>query len=218
VGDPSGAGQFEYQQGQQPADRGDDAGAGVAGPSDQVGQVQRGQVGQRQQQPGPGGVDPGGPGGRVQDPGGGQVGVPARGGRVDAGLGFGAAQQPAEALLGQDLGDRGAVQRGLLGGQPGGDLIAGQSLSAQRDDPAADPVLGRRGARRWAGFAGRGEQVQLPGPPLADQVDHRPPGVAETVRGLLVGQALDVPGADRLVPALVHLVGSGERLRPRPLR
>src|SRR6266516_369101 len=32
------------------------------------------------------------------------------------------AQQPAEPLLGEDLGDAGAVERGVLGGQPGGDL------------------------------------------------------------------------------------------------
>jgi hypothetical protein len=40
VGDPPGAGELQRQQGQQPADIGDDTGAGVAGGPDQGGQVQ----------------------------------------------------------------------------------------------------------------------------------------------------------------------------------
>ena len=53
----------------------------------------------------------------------GQLGVPAGGGGAGAGLGRGAAQQPAEPLLGEDLPDPGAVQRGALGAQPGADLV-----------------------------------------------------------------------------------------------
>ena len=213
VGDPPGAGELERQQGQQPADGGDDPGAGVAGRRGQGGQVQGHQVRDGQQQPGPGGVQPVRPGAEVDDRRGRPGRVPAGGGRGDAGLGLGAAQQPAEPLLGQDLRDRGAVQRGVLGRQPGGDLVGGQALPAQLDHPAADPVLGRRGAGRRAGLAGRGEQLQLPGPVLADQVDHRPPGVAEPRARLRVRQPVDEVGAQRLVPPLVHLLRGGEPLR-----
>ena len=71
---------------------------------------------------------------------------------------------------------------------------------------------------RRAGLAGRGEQLQLPGPVLADQVDHRPPGVAEPRARLGVGQPVDEVGAQRLVPPLVHLLRGGEPLRPGMLR
>lgn len=214
VPDPPGAGELEGQQGQQPADRGDDPGAGVAGLGGQRGQVQGDQVGDGQQQPGPGRVQPPRPGGDVQDLGRGQVRVPAGGGRAGAGLGLRAAQQPAEPLPGEDLRDRGAVQRGALRRRPGGDLVAGQPLPAQPDDPAADSLLGRGHPRRRAGLAGRREQLQPPGPVVADQVDHRPPGIAEPGPGLLIRQALGEIGAQRLIPPLVHLLRGGEPLRP----
>ena len=83
VGDPPGAGELEGQQGQQPAGRGDDAGAGVAGRGGQGGQVQGGQVGNGQQQPGPGRVQPLRPGAEVDDLRRGQGGVPAGGGRAE---------------------------------------------------------------------------------------------------------------------------------------
>ena len=213
VGDPPGAGELERQQGQQPRHRGDDPGAGVAGRRGQGGQVQRHQVRDGEQQPGPGAVQPVRPGTEVDDPAAGQVRVAAGGGRGDAGLGLRAAQQPPEPLLGEDLRDRGAVQRGVLGLQPPGDLIGGQPLPPQLDDPAADPVFGRRGAGSRAGLAGRGEQRQVPGPVLADQVDHRPPGVAEPRARLRIRQPVHEVGAQRLVPPLVHLVRRGEPLR-----
>jgi hypothetical protein len=50
---PRSSSSLERQQGQQPADRGDDPGAGVAGLADQGGQGQGHQVGDGQQQPGP---------------------------------------------------------------------------------------------------------------------------------------------------------------------
>ena len=98
----------------------------------------------------------------------------------------------------------------MLGGQPRGDLIGGQPLAAQLDHPAADTLLGGGDARWWAGLAGWDEQLQPPGPPLADQVDHRPAGVAEPVGGLLVGQPVDEEGAQRLVAAVVYLRRRGE--------
>ena len=58
VGDPPGAGEFQRQQGQQPAGGGHDPGAGVAGRVDQGGQVEGDQVGDQQQQPGLGRVHP----------------------------------------------------------------------------------------------------------------------------------------------------------------
>ena len=213
VGDPPGAGELERQQGQQPGDGGDDAGAGVAGRRGQGGQVQGHQVRDGEQQPGPGAVQPVRPGAEVDDRRGRPGRVAAGSGRGDAGLGLRVPQQPPEPLLGEDLRDRGAVQRGVLGFQPPGDLIGGQPLPPQLDDPAAGPVLGRRGAGGRAGLAGRGEQLQLPGPVLADQVDHRPPGVAEPRARLRIRQPVHEVGAQRLVPPLVHLLRGGEPLR-----
>jgi hypothetical protein len=218
VGDPPGAGELERQQGQQPAGRGDDPGAGVAGRGGQGGQVQVHQVRDDEQQPGPDGVQPGRPGGEVDHLGARQAGVPAGCGRADAGLGLGAADQPPESFLGQDLPDRRAVQGPALGGQPRRDLVGGQSLPAQLDHPAAGPVLRRRRAGRRAGLLRRGEQLQLAGPVLADQVDHRPAGVAEPLSGLFIGQPVREERAQRLVPALVHLAGGSEPPGPVPLR
>jgi hypothetical protein len=210
VGDPAGAGELERQQRQEPAGGGDDSGGGVAGRADQASQVQGHQVGQHQQQPGPGRVQPMRPGIEVQHGSPWQAGVAAGGGRGGA-LGRGwAAQQPAEPLLGEDLADAGAIQRGSLGGQPRRDLIGGQALAAQPDHPAADTLLGRRHTRRRAGLAGRGKQLQPPGAVLTHQVDHRPAGVAEAVGGLLVGQPVDEERAQRLVAAVVDLRGGGE--------
>ncbi len=210
---PPGAGQLEREQGQQPRHRGDDAGARVARRGGQGGQVQGGQVGQDEQQPGAYGVQLPGPGAEVDDRRPGQGRVAAVGGRRGAGLRLGAADQPAEPLLGEDLADAGAVQRRAPGGQPRGDLVGGQALPAQLDHLASRPVLGRGGAGRRAGLAGRGEQLQLPGPVLAHQVDHRPAGVAEPLPGLGVGQPLHEVSPQRLVPALVHLAGGGEPAR-----
>jgi len=220
VGHAPGAGQLEHEQGQQPVHGGDDPGAGVAGRGGQRGQVQGHQVRDRQQQPGPDCLHPARPGGEVQDLRRRQVRVPPGGGRGDAGLRLGAAQQPPEPFLREDLPDRGAVQRGALGGQPPGDLVCGVSLPPQLDHPAADPLFGRRGAGRRAGLLRRREQLQLPGPVLAHQVDHRPPGVPEPRPGLLIRQPVHVVGAQRLVPALADLPRGGEplRLRRRMLR
>src|SRR6266508_2405603 len=101
-----------------------------------------------------------------------------------------------------------------LGGQPRGDLIGGQPLAAQLNHPAADALLGGGDTRWWAGLAGWGEQLQPSGAPLADQVDHRPAGVAEPVGGLLVAQPVDEEGAQRLVAAVVDLYRRGEPLGP----
>ena len=71
----------------------------------QRGQVEGDQVGDGQQQPGHGGVRAAGQGGEVGDGRGWQRGVPAGGGRADAGPGRGAAQQPPESFLAQDVAD-----------------------------------------------------------------------------------------------------------------
>ena len=212
VGDPPGAGELERQQGRQPRHCGDDPRAGVAGVFDQGGQAERDQVGDGRQQPGPGGVQLGLPGAEAGDRRGRQVRVAAGRGRADA-FGRGrAAQQPAEPLFCEDLRDGGAVQRGALGGQPGGDLISGQALPAQPDHPPPDAVPGRGRAGRRAGSTRRGEQFQLPGPVLADQVDHRPPGIAEPLARLRIRQPVHEIRAQRLVPPLVHLLRRGEPL------
>ncbi len=105
VADAAGAGELERQQRQQPRLGWDDVGAGVAGPCGQGGQVEGGQVGQHEQQPGAGGVQPLRPVGEVEDPGAGQRGVASRRGRVLARVGVRVAQQPAEPFLGEDFGD-----------------------------------------------------------------------------------------------------------------
>jgi hypothetical protein len=167
VGDPPGAGQLQRQQRQQPRGGRDDRGARVAGRPGQGGQVQGDQVGQREQQPGQPGLGAGRDGGEVDDRGAGQPGVPAGGGRAGAGSRLGVAQQPPEALLGQDLPDPGAVQRPALRHQPRADLMHRQALAAQLDDPAAGGVLLRRALA--AGPARLGEQRQLAGREVADQ-------------------------------------------------
>ena len=182
VGHPAGAGQLQREQGQQPRHRRDDRGARIPGLAGQGGQVQGYQVGDGQQQPGQPGLGAGGEGGEVDDRGPGQLGVPAGGGRAGAGLGRGAAQQPAEALLGEDLPDPGAVERGPLGAQPGADLVHRQARPAQLEHPGAGAVLGRGGL--GAGLAGRGEQLQLPGPEVAQQAGHAGAGVAGPGAGL----------------------------------
>ena len=128
------------------------------------------------------------------------------------------AQQPPKAFLGEDLTHAGAIERGALAGESGADLVGGQSVAAQLDHPAAHAVLGWRRPGRRAGLARRGEQLQLPGPVLAHQVHHRPPGVAEPPRGLGVGRPVDEERAQRLVAAVVHLLRRGEPLRTRSLR
>ena len=91
VADAPGGGELEGQQGQQPADGGDDAGGGVAGFAGKGGQVEGDQVRDGQQQPGQARGGRGGECGEVDDLGAGQCGVPPRGGRADAGLGLGVA-------------------------------------------------------------------------------------------------------------------------------
>ena len=130
VGDAAGAGEFERQQGQQPADGGNGAGTRVAGGVGQGGQVQGDQVGDGQQQAGHGGVATVGEGGEVEGGGRGQVGVAAGGGDRGGRFGGGVAQQAAEPFFGEDLRDAGAVERGAFTGQVGGDLVGGQPLPA----------------------------------------------------------------------------------------
>src|SRR5674536_31112 len=67
--------------------------------------------------------------------------------------------------------------------------------------------------RAW--LARWGEQFGPPGPVLADQVHHRPPGVAEPLAGRGVGQPFDEERPQRLVAAVVHLGGRGEPLPTR---
>ena len=210
VGYPPGGGELEGEQGQQPRCRGDDAGAGVAGLAGQGGQVQGDQLGDGEQQPGEPGAGRAGERGEVDDLGGGKVRGPPGGGWADAGLGLGVAQQPAEALLGQELSDPGAVQRCALCGEPGGDLVDRQAGPAQLDDAAAGGVLPRRALA--AGPARLGEQRQLPCPEVADQRRQRRARVPEPGGGLAQRRALEHVGADRLVPPLVHASRPGECL------
>lgn len=58
------------------------------------------------------------------------IAIATRGGRCGGDLLGGPAQQPAESFLGEDLRDAGAVERGSFGGQPCGDLGAGDLTSA----------------------------------------------------------------------------------------
>ena len=212
VGHAPGGGELEGQQGQQVAGGGDRLAPGVAGRGGQRGQVEGDQVRDGQQQPGHGGVDACGQRGEVGDGGGRQPGVAAGGGRAGAGLGRGAAQQPPEAFLAQDVADGGAAQRGAFAGEPGADLVDRQALAAQLDDPGAGGVL-FRGALA-AGDAGRGEHGELACPQVADQRRQRGAGVAGAVGGLLQRGALVQVGAQRLVTALVHL--PGQQLPARP--
>ena len=204
VGYAAGAGQLQGQQGQQPRHCRDNRGAWVAGGPDQGGQVQGYKVGDGQQQPGEPGIGAGGERGEVHDRGAGQLRVPAGGRRAGAGGWCGAAQQPAEALLGKDLPYPGAVERSALRAQPGTDLIDRQALAAQFGHPCAGAVLGRGGL--GAGLAGRGEQLQLPGPEITQQAGHCRSRVAGA--GLGDGQALGEVSAQRLIPALVRVPGA----------
>src|SRR5262249_5417738 len=86
------------------------------------------------------------------------------------------------------------------------------------DSPCRRSSIARPRARSLAGaepaggpgFFGAAKQLQLAGPVLADQVDHRPAGVAEPLAGLGVGQPAHEVRAQRLVPALVHLGRGGK--------
>jgi len=211
VGDPPGGGELEGEQGQDPADRRDGRGARVAGPGDQGRQVEGDQVGDGQQQPGQAGPGAGGERTEVDDARGGQAGVAAGGGRAGAGLGRGTAQQPAEALLREDLPDAGAVQAGSLRGQPGADLIDRQALAAQLDDPRTGGVLPRCALR--AGHAGQGEHLHPSGAEVAQQAGHARPRVAGPGAGLGDADPLHEVRAQRLVPALARLGGRGKELR-----
>ncbi len=147
VGHAPGGGELECQQGQQPADGGQDPGAGIAGGGDHRGQVEGDQLGDGQQQPGHGGIRAPGQSGEADDGGGRQPGVPAGGGRADAGLGLGAAQQPAESFLAQDVTEGGAAQAGAFPVEPGADLVDRQALAARLDDAGAGGVFLRSCAR-----------------------------------------------------------------------
>src|SRR5664280_569580 len=81
--------------------------------------------------------------------------------------------------------------------------------------PAKDRARARVIELRRAGLSTYEISARLPGPVLADQVHHRPPGVAEPLAGRGVGQALDEERPQRLVAAMVHLVGRGEPLPTR---
>jgi hypothetical protein len=142
----------------------------------------------------------------------GSRGVAPGGGRAGTGLGRGAAQQPAEAFLAQDVADGGAAQRGPFAGEPGADLVNRQAIAAQLDDPGAGGILAR-GAFA-AGDAGRGEHGELACPQVADQRRQRGAGIAGAAGGLLQRGALIQVGAQRLVTALVHL--PGQQLPARP--
>ena len=214
VGDPPGSGQFQRQQRGDPADRGHDRGARVAGGAGHAGKVEGDQVGDGQQQAGHRGVRVGGEGAEVDPRGPGQPGVAAGGGRAGALLRFGVAQQPAEPFLGQDLPDAGAVQRCALHRQPGADLIDRQAGPAQLDYPGPGVVF-LRGALA-AGLSRLGEQAQLPGPEVAHQRDEGPRGVAEPGGGFVEGRPLVQVGADGLVAPLVDLGWPGEHLSARP--
>ena len=212
MGHAPGGGELEGQQGQQVAGGGDRLAPGVAGRGGQGGHVQGDQVRDGQQQPGHGGVDPCGQGGEVGDGGGRQPGIAAGGGRAGAGLGRGTAQQQAESFLAQDVADDGAAQRCPFRGEPGADLVDRQAVAAQFDDPGAGGVL-FRGALA-AGDAGRGEHGELACPQVAYQRRQRGAGVAGPAGGLGQRGALIQVGAQRLVPALVHL--PGQQLPARP--
>jgi len=211
VGDPPGGGQLERQQGQDPAGGGDGRRAGVAGRADQGRQVEGDQVGDHQQQAGQARLGAGRERGEVDDGRPGQVSVAAGGRRAGAGLGGGAAQQSAEALLGEDLPDAGTVQRGSPGAQPGADLMHRQALAAQFYYPGPGAVLGR--GAFGAGPTGRGEHLDPPGAEVAQQAGHARAGVAGPGAGLGDAEPLGEVGAQRLVPALVRLPGRGEVLR-----
>jgi hypothetical protein len=125
-------------------------------------------------------------------------------------LGAGAAQQPAESLLAQDVADGGAAQGDLLLAEPRTDLVDRQALAAQLDDAGAGGVL-LRGALAPGG-ARRREHGELARPQVADQGRQRGAGVAGGGGGLLQRCAVVQVGAQRLVAALVHL--AGEQLPP----
>ena len=210
MGDAAGAGQLQREQGQQPGQGRDDGGTGVGGGPDQGGQVQGEQVGDGQQQAGQAGLGAGGERGEVDDRGAGQPGVPPGGRRAGAGRWRGAAQQAAEALLGEDLPDAGAVERGSLGAQPGADLIDRQALAAQLESPAPGrgPWPGRSSAR--ACRAGR----TAPASRLGSRAAGWPwrSGCSRPGAGLGNGQVLGEVGAQRLIPPLVRVRGPGEVL------
>ncbi len=211
VGDPAGPGQLHGQQGQQVADRGDVAGAGVAGGGDQCGQVQGEQVGQRQQQPGH-------PGGR----GGGQARVVAGGQGTGPGQvfaagaaagGFGPAPDPGQTRLGDDLADPGAVQPDALGGQCGGDLVDGVPLGAQGDDPGAGGVLAGCGFGAGAGIV---EEVLCPGAEVGHGRVQPGGGVAEPGGHGRGGFTVEQVGTQCLVAGLRARGGDGEEFAARP--
>jgi hypothetical protein len=210
---PPGAGELERQQRQQPVERGDHGSAGIARSTDQARKVEGDQVGEHEQQPGSDGVKAFWPGGKADQLRPGQLRVTPWGRRTDAPCRFGPTQQPAEAFFGQDLCDRGAIERSPLEAKAGGDLIGRQSFPAQLDHPGPHRVLARPGSRPPAGPARWGEQVELPGPVLAGQIDHRPAGVAEPSARLGIGQPVHVVRPQRLVAPLVQLRWGGEELR-----
>jgi hypothetical protein len=128
------------------------------------------------------------------------------------GLGLGAAQQPAESFLAQDVADGGAAQRGSFPGQPG-DLVDRQAVAAQLDGATAGGFLFPRAFA--PGDASRGEQGELSCPQVAYQGRQRGAGVASGVGGLPMGCAVMQVGAQGLVAALVYLAGADEQVPPR---
>jgi hypothetical protein len=205
---PADPDQLQCQQRQQVVDRGDDAGAWVAGGADQGGQVQGDQLGHGQQQPGHPGLGPGGQLLEVHHLGAGQQLASGQ-----APLGLGSWPQAREALGGQDLGDPGAVERGALGGQHRGDLVGRAALLAQLDDAGPGRLLGRRDLGSWPGG---NKELLRSGAKVAHRRQQRLGGVAKGAGDLGCWPPLVQVGPQRLVAAVGGALRLGEELASRP--
>lgn len=120
-----------------------------------------------------------------------------------------------EALLAEDLGDPGAVERGggVLEGL--GDLVDGQALAAELDDLRAGGLLGRGGP---GSGAGDDEEIAVPGAEVAEQGSEGVGGVAKAGGGLLQGETFDVIGAKGLVATLVGVARPKEEVGAEAFR
>jgi hypothetical protein len=210
MGDPADGDQLEGQQGQHRGQRGDDGGPRVASGGDQTRQVQGDQTGHRQQQSGHVGLGPVRELIEVDDPAAGQRLASRRAPKP-----LGPTPQPGEALLGDHLGDAGAVERGTLGGEALGDLVDGMPRLAQLDDTGSDRLLGRGhlGPR-----AGGDEEVAAAGPELTHHGMHAVDGIPEPRRHLGHRITLVQIGPQGLVAALGGLRPRSEELPTTPCR